>query len=118
MGLSDQEGSNGGSGHGRQGWRACPDPRSGLRHARRSGGGVRGWRSFMTMKLNMFSLIAMGVAAAYLFSLVAVVAPGIFPAGFRDEAGEVGVYFEAAAVIVVLVLLGQVLELRAREETG
>src|SRR5690625_3603640 len=79
---------------------------------------VRGWRSFMTMKLNMFSLIAMGVAAAYLFSLVAVVAPGIFPAGFRDEAGEVGVYFEAAAVIVVLVLLGQVLELRAREETG
>src|SRR5690625_3717110 len=79
---------------------------------------VRGWRSFMTMNLNMFSLIAMGVAAAYLFSLVAVLAPGIFPAGFRDETGEVGVYFEAAAVIVVLVLLGQILELRAREQTG
>src|SRR5690625_1278484 len=79
---------------------------------------VRGWRSFMTMKLNLFSLIAMGVAAAYLFSIVAVLAPGIFPAGFRDQAGEVGVYFEAAAVIVVLVLLGQVLELRARAQTG
>jgi P-type Cu+ transporter len=79
---------------------------------------VRGWRSFRTMRLNMFSLIAMGVAAGYLFSVVAVAAPGLFPAGFRDHHGEVGVYFEAAAVIIVLVLLGQILELRARERTG
>ena len=78
----------------------------------------RGWRSFRTMHLNMFSLIAMGVTAAYLFSLVAVLAPGIFPAGFRDHSGQVGVYFEAAAVIIVLVLLGQILELGARERTG
>jgi len=79
---------------------------------------VRGWKSFMTMNLNMVSLIGMGVAAAYAFSVVAVVAPGIFPAGFRGAEGHVGVYFEAAAVIVVLVLLGQMLELRARERTG
>src|SRR5699024_2586837 len=79
---------------------------------------VRGWRSFRTMNLNMFSLIGMGVAAAYAFSVVAVLAPGIFPAGFRDDAGEVAVYFEAAAVIVTLVLLGQILELGARERTG
>jgi Cu+-exporting ATPase len=79
---------------------------------------VRGYRSFRTLNLNMFSLIAMGVGAAYLFSVVAVLAPGIFPAGFRDEHGNVGVYFEAAAVIVTLVLLGQVMELRAREGTG
>ena len=79
---------------------------------------VRGWRSFRTGKLNMFSLIAMGVVAAYAFSLVAVVAPGLFPHGFRDHSGGVGVYFEAAAVIVVLVLLGQILELGARERTG
>ena len=79
---------------------------------------VRGCHSFRTMNLNMFSLIAMGVAAAYVFSIVAVLAPGIFPAGFRDEQGHVGVYFEAAAVIVTLVLLGQVMELRARERTG
>ncbi|MCF3931825.1 heavy metal translocating P-type ATPase [Acuticoccus sp. M5D2P5] len=79
---------------------------------------VRGAKSFRSGHLNMFSLIGMGVAAAYLFSLVAVLAPGLFPAGFRDHSGEVGVYFEAAAVIVVLVLLGQVLELRARERTG
>jgi Cu+-exporting ATPase len=79
---------------------------------------VRGWKSFMTMNLNMFSLIGMGVAAAYAFSVVAVAAPGIFPAGFRDAEGNVGVYFEAGAVIVVLVLLGQILELRARERTG
>ncbi len=78
----------------------------------------RGYRSFRTMNLNMFSLIGMGVAAAYLFSIVAVLAPGIFPDGFRDEGGHVGVYFEAAAVIVTLVLLGQVMELRARERTG
>ncbi|MHB1233986.1 MAG: heavy metal translocating P-type ATPase [Burkholderiales bacterium] len=79
---------------------------------------VRGYQSFRSMNLNMFSLIGMGVAAAYIFSVVAVLAPGIFPAGFRDEAGNVGVYFEAAAVIVTLVLLGQVMELRARERTG
>jgi Cu+-exporting ATPase len=79
---------------------------------------VRGARSFRTMNLNMFSLIGMGVAAAWLFSLAAVVAPGLFPPGFRDAEGHVGVYFEAGAVIVVLVLLGQILELRARERTG
>ncbi|MEK9724262.1 MAG: heavy metal translocating P-type ATPase, partial [Rhodospirillaceae bacterium] len=78
----------------------------------------RGWRSFRTMNLNMFSLIAMGVAAAYLFSLVATLAPGVFPPGFRDAGGNVGVYYEAGAVIVVLVLLGQILELGARERTG
>ena len=66
----------------------------------------------------MWSLIALGVAASYLFSVAAVVAPGAFPAGFRDHHGGVGLYFEAAAVIVVLVLLGQILELRARERTG
>ncbi|MDI4638291.1 MULTISPECIES: copper-transporting P-type ATPase [Halomonadaceae] len=79
---------------------------------------VRGVNSFRTMNLNMFSLIAMGVGSAYLFSIVALLAPGIFPEGFRDESGNVGVYFEAAAVIVALVLLGQVMELRAREGTG
>ena len=70
------------------------------------------------MNLNMFSLIGMGVSSAFLFSVVAVLAPGIFPAGFRDPNGHVGVYFEAGAVIVVLVLLGQILELGARERTG
>lgn len=79
---------------------------------------VRGWNSFRTRNLNMFSLIAMGVAAAYLFSVVAVLAPGIFPPGFRNADGHVAVYFEAGAVIVVLVLLGQLMELRAREGTG
>jgi Cu+-exporting ATPase len=80
---------------------------------------ARGWISFRTMKLNMFSLIGIGVSAAYLYSLVAVMAPHIFPDGFRDpQTGSVGVYFEAAAVIVTLVLLGQVMELRAREGTG
>ncbi|WP_455363802.1 copper-transporting P-type ATPase [Sphingopyxis granuli] len=79
---------------------------------------VRGWNSFRTMNLNMFSLIGMGVMAAWAFSIVAVLAPGIFPDGFRDAEGHVGVYFEAAAVIVTLVLLGQVMELRAREGTG
>jgi len=78
----------------------------------------RGWNSFRTMKLNMFSLIAMGVVSAWVFSVVAVLLPGIFPDGFRDADGHVGVYFEAAAVIVTLVLLGQVMELRAREGTG
>ena len=79
---------------------------------------LRGYHSFRTMNLNMFSLIGMGVGAAYIFSILAVIAPQIFPAGFRDENGNVGVYFEAAAVIVTLVLLGQVMELRAREGTG
>jgi len=78
----------------------------------------RGWNSFRTKNLNMFSLIAMGVSAAWLFSVAALIAPDIFPDGFRDENGHVGVYFEAAAVIVTLVLLGQVMELRAREGTG
>lgn len=79
---------------------------------------VRGWNSVVTRNLNMFTLIGMGVAAAYIFSVVAVVAPGVFPDGFRDAEGHVGVYFEAGAVIVVLVLLGQVMELGARERTG
>jgi P-type Cu+ transporter len=79
---------------------------------------VRGARSFRSMNLNMFSLIAMGISAALVFSVVAVIAPGVFPAGFRDADGHVGVYFEAGAVIVVLVLLGQILELGARQRTG
>ncbi|WP_291730535.1 copper-translocating P-type ATPase [Leisingera sp. F5] len=79
---------------------------------------LRGWNSFRTMNLNMFSLISMGVAAAWLFSVAAVLAPGMFPDGFRNAEGHVGVYFEAAAVIVTLVLLGQMMELRAREGTG
>ncbi|CAN0080665.1 unnamed protein product, partial [Discosporangium mesarthrocarpum] len=78
----------------------------------------RGVRSVITRNLNMFTLIALGVSAAFLFSVAATVAPGIFPSGFRQADGSVGVYFEAAAVIVVLVLLGQMLELRAREQTG
>ncbi|NYZ14842.1 heavy metal translocating P-type ATPase [Azospirillum sp. RWY-5-1] len=78
----------------------------------------RGWRSFANRRLNMFSLIALGVGVAYLFSLVATFLPGIFPAGFRNAEGLVAVYYEAAAIITVLVLLGQVLELRAREQTG
>ena len=78
----------------------------------------RGWASIRSRNLNMFTLIALGTGAAYLYSVVATFAPGIFPAGFRGAGGTVGVYFEAAAAIVVLVLLGQVLELRAREQTG
>jgi Cu+-exporting ATPase len=78
----------------------------------------RGWSSVRTMNLNMFTLIALGTGAAFGYSIVAVLAPGIFPAAFRDEAGQVGLYFEAAAVIIALVLLGQMLELRARERTG
>ena len=77
----------------------------------------RGWASVRNRSLNMFSLIALGVGAAYLYSLVATVAPGLFPAGLRPD-GMIAVYYEAAAVITVLVLLGQVLELRARERTG
>ena len=79
---------------------------------------VRGVKSVINKSLNMFTLIGMGVGAAYLFSVVAVLVPGIFPEGFRDAEGNVGVYFEAGAVIVVLVLLGQVMELGARERTG
>ncbi|MCF1503937.1 cadmium-translocating P-type ATPase [Afifella sp. H1R] len=77
----------------------------------------RGWRSVVTGNLNMFTLIALGTGAAFLYSLVAVFLPGVFPPAMHDE-GVVPVYFEAAAVIVVLVLFGQVLELRARERTG
>jgi Cu+-exporting ATPase len=79
---------------------------------------VRGWQSIVNRSLNMFMLIGLGVGVAYLYSLIATLFPGIFPASFRDEAGQVAVYFEAAAVIVTLVLLGQVLELRARSQTG
>jgi len=78
----------------------------------------RGWRSVATWNLNMFTLIAIGVGAAYAYSVAAILAPGVFPDAIRDASGRIGVYFETAAVIVVLVLLGQVLELRARERTG
>jgi Cu+-exporting ATPase len=77
----------------------------------------RGWTSVRTLKLNMFTLIAMGTGVAWLFSVVATVAPGIFPDAFRKD-GAVDVYFEAASVITTLVLLGQVLELQAREQTS
>ena len=79
---------------------------------------VRGWQSLKTRNLNMFTLIAMGTGVAYVYSFIGTVAPGIFPATFRGHGGAVAVYFEAAAVITVLVLLGQVLELRAREATS
>jgi Cu+-exporting ATPase len=79
---------------------------------------VRGWQSVINRSLNMFTLIAMGTGVAYLFSLAATLAPQIFPPAFRQADGSVAVYFEAAAVITVLVLLGQVLELRARERTS
>ena len=78
----------------------------------------RAWASLVNRHLNMFTLIGVGVSVAYLYSLVATLAPGIFPAAFRDGQGHVGVYFEAAAAIVALVLLGQVMELRARSRTG
>jgi Cu+-exporting ATPase len=78
----------------------------------------RGWSSLLNRRLNMFTLIALGTGVAYVYSLVAALAPGIFPASFRAPGGEVALYFEAAAVIVTLVLLGQVLELRARAQTG
>ncbi|MCB1202200.1 MAG: heavy metal translocating P-type ATPase [Leptospiraceae bacterium] len=78
----------------------------------------RGWQSIKTWNLNMFTLIAIGTGAAYLFSLVATFFPDIFPAAFKNARGGVEVYFEAAAVIIVLVLLGQVLELRARSQTS
>ena len=79
---------------------------------------VRAWRSIVTRRLNMFTLIGLGVAVAYAYSVVAVLLPNLFPAALRDVNGHVAVYFEAAAVIVTLVLLGQVLELRARSQTG
>jgi len=79
---------------------------------------ARGWRSVVLRSLNMFTLIALGTGVAWAYSVVATVAPGLFPAAFRGQDGSVAVYFEAAAVITVLVLLGQVLELRARERTS
>ncbi|MGY8936778.1 MAG: heavy metal translocating P-type ATPase [Alphaproteobacteria bacterium] len=78
----------------------------------------RGWASLINRSFNMFTLIAISTGAATAYSIVATLAPEIFPADFRDPRGVVGVYFEAAAVIIVLVLLGQILELRAREHTG
>ena len=78
----------------------------------------RAWQSIVNRSLNMFTLIGLGVSVGYVFSVIAVIVPGVFPASFRDEHGNVPVYFEAAAVIVTLVLLGQVLELRARSQTG
>ena len=77
----------------------------------------RGWRSVVTLHLNMFTLIAIGVGAAFVFSAVAMLAPGLFPHTMQHD-GKVGIYFEAAAMVTVLVLLGQVLELRARSRTG
>ena len=79
---------------------------------------VRGWQSIKSRNLNMFTLIALGVGAAYGFIIVATFFPSIFPNSFRDSAGQVGVYYEAAAVITTLVLLGQVLELKARSQTS
>jgi Cu+-exporting ATPase len=79
---------------------------------------VRGWRSVVTWNLNMFTLIGLGVAVAYGYSVIAHLFPEIFPASFRDATGKVGMYFEAAAVITTLVLLGQVLELQARSRTS
>ncbi|MCL4523251.1 MAG: heavy metal translocating P-type ATPase [Acidobacteria bacterium] len=79
---------------------------------------VRGWQSLVNGSLNMFTLIGLGVAVAYAYSVVAAIFPEIFPDSFRGHGGEVGVYFEAAAVIVALVLMGQVLELKARSRTG
>ena len=79
---------------------------------------LRGWQSVRTGHLNMFTLIALGTGVAWIYSVVATMAPGLFPAGLRGADGSVPVYFEPAAVIVVLVLVGQVLELRARDATG
>src|SRR5262249_31300435 len=77
----------------------------------------RGWESLQHRALNMFTLISLGIGVAYLYSAVVMLAPGIFPRSFQEH-GRLGIYFEAAAVITVLVLLGQVLELRARRQTG
>src|SRR4029453_1103619 len=80
---------------------------------------VRGWQSLVNRHLNMFTLIALGTGAAYVYSVAAAFAPGLFPDSFRDpHTGALAVYFEPAAVIVALVLLGQVLELRARSQTS
>jgi P-type Cu+ transporter len=79
---------------------------------------VRGWQSLVTRNLNMFTLIAMGTGVAYVYSAVATIAPGVFPDAFRGHGGAVPVYFEAASMITVLVLIGQVLELRARAATS
>lgn len=80
---------------------------------------VRGWQSILNLRLNMFTLVSLGTGSAYLFSVAATIFPGIFPASFRDpDTGALAVYFEPAAVIVTLVLLGQVLELRARSQTS
>ena len=79
---------------------------------------IRGWRSLIMRSLNMFTLIAMGVGVAWVYSVVATFAPGLFPPQFRGLSGAVAIYFEAAAVIIVLVLLGQVLELKARDNTS
>jgi Cu+-exporting ATPase len=78
---------------------------------------IRAWRSVVNRSLNMFTLIALGVGSAYLYSVIGVLFPGLFPSSFREH-GEVGLYFEAAAVITVLVLLGQLLEAKARNRTG
>jgi Cu+-exporting ATPase len=79
---------------------------------------ARAWESIVNRSLNMFTLIGLGVTVAYVYSLIATLAPQIFPASFRDEIGNVPVYFEAAAVITTLALLGQMLELRARSATS
>lgn len=79
---------------------------------------VRGWQSLVNRHPNMFTLIALGTGVAYVYSVVALFFPGLFPASFRSSSGAVDLYFEAAAVIVTLVLMGQVLELRARSKTG
>jgi Cu+-exporting ATPase len=79
---------------------------------------ARGWRSLVPWRPNMYTLIALGTGVAWGYSALAVLAPGLFPDGFRDADGRVGLYFEAAAVIVTLVLLGEWLELRARQRTG
>src|SRR3989475_205209 len=79
---------------------------------------TRGWASIVNRSLNMFTLIAVGTGTAYVYSVIATLVPGLFPASFRTHNGAVAVYFEAAAVITTLVLLGQVLELRARSQTS
>src|SRR5712691_2673060 len=79
---------------------------------------VRGWNSLSSRNLNMYTLIALGTGVAFAYSAVALLAPGVFPAAFRDASGHVGLYFEAATVISVLVLLGEVLQLRARDNTS
>ena len=79
---------------------------------------VRGWQSVVNRHLNMFTLIALGTGASFLYSAVATIAPGIFPPSFRAEGGEIALYFEPAVIIIALVLLGQMMELRARSQTG